>query len=41
MKTGGPVYIKTVRKIKVARLANNAAYMLQMALKQEKAATKA
>jgi hypothetical protein len=28
IKTGGPIYIETARKIKVVRLTNNAAYIL-------------
>jgi len=41
VKIGGPVYVETARKIKVARLATNAARTLQLAIEQEAAATKA
>ena len=41
VKTGGPIYAETARKMKVARLATDAARTLQVAIEQEAAATKA
>ncbi|OCK94510.1 uncharacterized protein K441DRAFT_720335, partial [Cenococcum geophilum 1.58] len=41
VKTGGPIYAETARKMKVARLATDAARTLQVAIEQEVATTKA